>query len=314
MRIGILTFHRALNVGAILQAYASVKLLEGLGHEAFLLDYRCPAIELERLPWRHDRQWARHEPLSYAVKYLPLALARNSRQKAFDAFIAASLPIAPLSAIDSFDYIFIGSDQVWNPALTGGADPYYCGAFSCRSPKIAWAASAGRADALPEGLSDGRFAAISVRESTLAQRLPGSTLLTDPTLMVSPEEWFALAPPSDNGYVLAYAIQEEEKTLAAARQAARKASLPLKIIPRTATWRHPFDHSGPLSFLSLIAGASHVITSSFHGSAFARIYGKPLTITVKEGADERLDQLRRLQDLEKLRSDALTFLHQFSLA
>ena len=132
--------------------------------------------------------------------------------------------------------------------------------------------------------------------------------------MVSPEEWFALAPPSDNGYVLAYAIQEEEKTLAAARQAAREASLPLKIIPRTATWRHPFDHSGPLSFLSLIAGASHVITSSFHGSAFARIYGKPLTITVKEGADERLDQLRRLQDLEKLRSDALTFLHQFSLA
>lgn len=40
MRIGIFTFHRAINYGAVLQAYGLKAYLESLGHEAYVIDYR----------------------------------------------------------------------------------------------------------------------------------------------------------------------------------------------------------------------------------------------------------------------------------
>ena len=39
MRIGILTFHYALNQGAVLQAYALQTYLERLGHQVEFIDY-----------------------------------------------------------------------------------------------------------------------------------------------------------------------------------------------------------------------------------------------------------------------------------
>ena len=43
-KIAILTFHRALNYGANLQAFALQEIV-GTKFEAYILDYRCPAIE-----------------------------------------------------------------------------------------------------------------------------------------------------------------------------------------------------------------------------------------------------------------------------
>ena len=45
MKIGILTFHRAHNYGAVLQAYALVTYLRSIGHEAEIVDYRPESIE-----------------------------------------------------------------------------------------------------------------------------------------------------------------------------------------------------------------------------------------------------------------------------
>ena len=45
MRIGILTFHRANNYGALLQCYALCRALCNLGHNAEVIDYRQPVIE-----------------------------------------------------------------------------------------------------------------------------------------------------------------------------------------------------------------------------------------------------------------------------
>ena len=39
MKIGVLTYHRAENYGALLQAYATKTYLQGLGHEVSFVDY-----------------------------------------------------------------------------------------------------------------------------------------------------------------------------------------------------------------------------------------------------------------------------------
>ncbi|MCM0343634.1 polysaccharide pyruvyl transferase family protein [Bacteroides fragilis] len=44
MKIGIVTFHRATNYGAILQAYALVSYLKSLGHEAEFIDCKSEGI------------------------------------------------------------------------------------------------------------------------------------------------------------------------------------------------------------------------------------------------------------------------------
>ena len=53
MKIGILTFHRAHNYGAVLQAYALVTYLINCGLEAEIVDYRPEAIEGAHgtIPW-----------------------------------------------------------------------------------------------------------------------------------------------------------------------------------------------------------------------------------------------------------------------
>ena len=45
MRIGILTFHRAHNYGAVLQCYALQQILVRRGHDVRIIDYRQPWIE-----------------------------------------------------------------------------------------------------------------------------------------------------------------------------------------------------------------------------------------------------------------------------
>ena len=45
MKIGILTFHRAINYGAVLQCYALQETLKRMGHNVEVIDYRQPMIE-----------------------------------------------------------------------------------------------------------------------------------------------------------------------------------------------------------------------------------------------------------------------------
>lgn len=40
MRIGVLTWYKVVNHGAVLQAYALEKCIENYGHEAIMLDYQ----------------------------------------------------------------------------------------------------------------------------------------------------------------------------------------------------------------------------------------------------------------------------------
>ena len=45
-KIGILTFHRAENFGAVLQAYALQQYVTNLGYDVEIIDYRCKSIEI----------------------------------------------------------------------------------------------------------------------------------------------------------------------------------------------------------------------------------------------------------------------------
>lgn len=50
MRIGIITFHTALNYGAVLQTYATFFTLKSLGCDVKVIDYRAEFNELRFAP------------------------------------------------------------------------------------------------------------------------------------------------------------------------------------------------------------------------------------------------------------------------
>ena len=118
MKIGIVTFHRAWNYGAKLQAYALQKRLNN-NYETTILDYRCERIERQYYSrptgilasLKTCAKWIIHYPIM-RVHYL-----RKLKYKKFDYeyFLTNSKVYTPENietANDDFDAFVAGSDQI----------------------------------------------------------------------------------------------------------------------------------------------------------------------------------------------------------
>ncbi len=322
MKIGILTFHYALNYGAILQAYATCRFLEGLGHQAEIIDYRNPTIEAGYRSFFWSKKALKAAPLEYCWRFLPDYFRRRSRAKSFRRFVIERMNVSFLS--ENYDAVLIGSDQVWNKNITGGYDQHYWGEFPTTAKKVAWCASMNVLEL--DGPQEIRkrlknFDAISVREDSLREMLQPLTdlpvtVLQDPVLLLSSNEWSELAEPYGNfgrPYVLAYPMLCEEEVIQRARKVADEKGIDLIVISKNAG-RKPFrgliQCAGPEDFISLVRGASQIVTSSFHGVAFSLIYGKPYEAVVPEGErNPRIESLvRHAGDLPEFKQQAIDFL------
>lgn len=210
--------------------------------------------------------------------------------------------------LSSKDVIIIGSDQLWNKKITGYYDPFYWADFSkyCNTKVISYAVCMNTDILLAEDLSIIKnklknFSCISVRENSLAHILQPLTSLhinvsLDPTLMVNPDLWKKSVDRTEpqSPYVLVYAILEKNVVIDFAKRFSDYKHLPLKIMSPIAD-AQPFSSSikpsTPNGFLSAIAHASYVITSSFHGLAFSIIYQKDFYVMGNSGKNERMMSL-----------------------
>ena len=307
MKAGILTFHSADSYGAVLQARALVEVLRSLGHDASVIDYAPAYLTKPYRLWRND--WWKH-PVGTA-KNLAASFAVARRRKGFQAF-REGMHLTPFPP-EGFDAVVFGSDQVWNRHLNGGEllwfaqDPVFD-----HTRNIAYAASTGSVP-LPEGVDFGRFHRLSVREpqlqAELATRGFASTLVLDPVLLAGKDVLDALADPCPvkGRYVVAYEVIDNPQVM----QIASSFGLPVVRIasnPRLSGRKQYV----PGEFISLIRGAEHVVASSFHAVAVAKIYGVdviyPPSGTPK---DERILHLLAPEtDLDALRVQSLTFLQE----
>lgn len=307
MKAGILTFHSADSYGAVLQARALVEVLRSLGHDASVIDYAPAYLTKPYRLWRND--WWKH-PVGTA-KNLAASFAVARRRRGFQAF-REGMHFTPFPP-EGLDAVVFGSDQVWNRHLNGGEllwfaqDPVFD-----HTRNIAYAASTGSVP-LPEGVDFGRFHRLSVREprlqAELAARGFASTLALDPVLLAGKEVLDALADPCPvkGRYVVAYEVIDNPQVM----QIASSFGFPVVRIasnPRLSGRKQYV----PGEFISLIRGAEHVVASSFHAVAVAKIYGVdviyPPSGTPK---DERILHLLAPEtDLDALRVQSLTFLQE----
>ncbi len=316
MKVGILTFHRAINYGAVLQCYSLYHTLVKLNCDVEIVDYRPWFVE------RYRRNFVLKEFMespSLLSKFRYIAnrfLSMRNRRKASEvfSFFLRNFNFSPevYSKNDiygRYDIIFYGSDQIWNPTICRGFDDFYWGKGDLKSKKCAYAASIGETRSFEKetwntiSLLLQNFDEIAVREESFCTQLKemlkiSSTWVLDPSLLSSNVFDQLLVKPKEDNYIFLFTVQKEEKEVQTAKLFAEQ--MGCKIIQARAikSFRKADYHNGieymdsisPGEFCGYIKHATLVLTNSFHATAFSVNYNKDFYI-MKNGAQERMNSL-----------------------
>ncbi len=320
MRIGIVTVHSAYNYGAMLQAFATQKVLTEMGHQVQFID--CYPLDLEKsnegrkidftpkglalflLLLMSKKQKKRLERFRKFRARLHLTKRYYSRQEIYDA-------------PPKFDVYMVGSDQVWN--MEHGMSTFnFLDFVKDKIPKkISYASSFGTENIpdeykkkLKELLAD--FSAISVREDDGVKIIKEATgrnsvQVLDPTLLLSENKWeeyIGQKPNVDGGYILIYALANTKESVKLVEALRKRYKLNVIGIPMGQRVPSKFGldlevkDAGPLEFVSLFRHAKVVCTSSFHGLAFAINFEKTLFVVKHPTRNSRLNSMLSLLGLE----------------
>lgn len=334
-KAALITYHAAHNNGSFLQAYATQRKIRQLGCECDIIDFSTP-----RQQYLYDVYKKIHGPKD-VVKNLYALLHHKVIQRRHDDFTAlidSALTLTPEryedpsqmgGFEDRYDVFVSGSDQIWNTDAWDYSDAYLLN-FVHGKPKISYASSMGghildkRGDtALAERyrrlLAD--YRAISVREKTAREYLQpvigrAVTQVIDPTLLLDAGDYEEITAPRlvDGPYIFYYAIDSIELNDSAARavrQYADETGLPVyamftgnKSYGLRKYGFHLLDVAAPNHYLSLIRNADHVLTASFHGTAFSILFEKQFHVVrgIRNGKvnmDDRMSSLLATCGLER---------------
>ncbi len=308
MKIAIVTFHEALNYGAVLQAYALQTHLEKSGHEVSFVNWNFPFTlvkgRLQNCLSRSPRQTFRN--LHDYVLGLRFAQFRKNHLRVGVRQYGSAEDLIRLPP-DADAYI-VGSDQVWNPVFAVGPCEKTLWLRFGRSEvrRIAYAASFGLSHldkTLTSRWSDHAklFDAVSVREKggqRLAGRLgrPDAVVVPDPTHLLSPEDYARIAPthaPMKRPYVFAYIFDTDNgEFLYEVEQTVREvAGLSIRRSRPVSRLRNFLSRGvvGPGKWLSLLRQSQYVVTNSFHGTALSILFHRPFIVVLYQGAAARLN-------------------------
>lgn len=322
MKLGLLTFHRAENFGAVLQCYALQCFLTRMGYMVEVIDYRCPSIERMYHIFNPSILWSRKNVFISFKRYFHRFLYLKERKKKKEKYCSFRNDFLRLSAPvkiypnDDYDAYIVGSDQVWNFGLTSGPDHFYLLNIPIRkgAKRISYAASAELS--VCDGIRRGHyrealqyiadFDSLSVREQELKESI--ETVISkevethiDPTFLLSKVDYerIMISPPK-KGYILVYHLYETKLGSELASLIADKYCKSVveihAIINGRNTRRHYYD-LGPLELLGYVANAETIITTSYHGLALSLIMEKDVYV-INEGVNSRQ---RNLLDRMKLK-------------
>ncbi len=312
LKIGIITFHRAANYGAMLQCFALKTILKLLGYDSVeVIDYRNQAIEnYYNYKWSACLRNISFSPsglkrLLCSTLYTYLCKRRLHNFRLFENkyLIPSKLPYY------NYDYIIFGSDQIWNVGITQDDDTYFGKVDAEKVKKISYAGSLGHGDleafkSKIELLK--QFKSIGVRETKLKQILNdlgiNSSSCLDPTLLLTSECWLnhldlPIKRASIRSSLLVYCIRDKNRTLKAAKKLAMQMNLKLVLFEAIDTLDlrgigNDASYYGPREFVRCFNEADYVITDSFHGTVFSILFHKPfISCRLNDGRDGRADSI-----------------------
>lgn len=327
-RVGILTFHRASNYGAALQAYALRTTISSLGYDCEIVDYGSVGqVKTIRFNFSGVRQFLSSiivfslnfinvEIRYYKFKQFRINYIKTSRKRYINC--------REIKLANSYYDIFCtGSDQVWNLKLSKNDFTYLLDFVKKPRMKFSYAASFGDSkidiryqETYSKLLNE--FDMISVRElsgQNLIKKLNGrdSKITIDPTFLVSRDHWAKLAKGGKRKkpYILCYVIMSDPPGLTDFCKKLKKTTGFDLVRIQNPVLKPDFNFAtnkttGPLEFLSLVKDASIMVTNSFHGTSFSIIFEVPFfTFLFNNERDLRLIEItNKLKLNDRLIRDA----------
>lgn len=302
MKIALLTIWHEKNYGAELQAYATIKLLQGLGHNVQMIDLRLSdrnsksvknvlanAIEsVSPCSHKFGKFWKKHIPTTR--RYHSLTELKNNPPDA--------------------DIYIVGSDQVWNPHITTDFWKIFFLPFGKESIKRISIASSFGQDSFdfPSKVEEisvllSKFDLITCREQSGVQILKDvfkkqSHLVLDPTLLLQSYDNL-IDPKSINqkNTLVYYPLSNDNELTNLACDISNDTGMETininehKTLLKKIVWNRPSIDE----WLRDMAEAKFIITRSFHGVAFSLIFNKNFAVL-----KTRNNRLTRITNLLKL--------------
>ncbi|MGI9229596.1 MAG: polysaccharide pyruvyl transferase family protein [Gammaproteobacteria bacterium] len=292
MRIGILTFHKAINYGAVMQCFALKQYLTGCGHQVDVIDYVPAYLRNQYSVFRKPRRG------------LFVNLNRLLLPFKFRGFYDAALNPFRFSGdwaeIDRyFDCVICGGDQIWNGEITKGVDwNYYAGELK-DVRKLAYAASmaetpfaSGQLQGLAECLRE--FAGIGVRERFAAEQVARFSLpaqiVIDPVFLFDFKGIGIEEPAVAEPYILTFFYQPTVKADRIIQEVKEKTGY--KVMNIGICYQREADRNvpgvTPLEWLGWIRNASFVVTESFHCVSFSVMYQREFAYITRSNRNNRV--------------------------
>lgn len=321
-KIAMITVHRTLNYGTMLQMYACSELFRERGYETETVDYYRS---------RDYRNEDYRSAGAYCKKRIALEGAGGIKGKAVTAakgvllyrdtkrfadicnrFMAEKLTLTkPYESLEALrndppkaDLYCAGSDQIWNSDYNGSVDKAFFLDFAEKGArKISYASSIGKEElsdaegrVFKEALAD--FDAVSVREKSAESILHGlgidAQAVLDPTLTLDIAKWDALCakPVIKEPYLLIYKLKGDDTLDRTAYRIAEEKRLPIVRISFSGMKKEKGETTVVLpeigEFLSLIKNAAYVVTNSFHGTCFSINFSRQFTSVTRQNYNTRI--------------------------
>lgn len=303
MKIGILTFHRAHNYGALLQAFALKSFLNSIGYENvsfvdYWPKYHNKIYKLFNIDYFKSLSLV--DKIKYIIRYLLMYRRRKKRFNIFSNFINGYLCPKTDYKNEVYDLVIYGSDQIWRYQISSdfeGYDPIYFGDKKIQSKrKITYSVSMGEiceSDVLKSLLLKNihEFNSVSVREPDLLNYVKkyykNVCLTIDPVFLLSKDIWIDLIRNKKikcDKYILVYNLQSNKLVEDIALKISKDTGLQIIHIVGSVmnkiSHKNYYEDIGPIDFISFIYNASYVVTSSFHGTAFSLIFNKEIYVSM----------------------------------
>ncbi len=321
-KVGILTFHRAINYGAVLQAYALNESIKNIGYAPVTIDYKNPHIEKIYDPIHFN-----YRSLKSFIGGVLTYNRRQKKKKSFEDFRTKFFVLDQISDLYDKKYIkhlnlykkfLTGSDQVWNYAHTQFDKAYFLDFISDSSKKNSYAASFGF-DWIPvEYVADYKklledFNHISVREeqgAAIIKRLLNrkAEVVLDPTMLLSKNDWVKISEDyrrEKRDYILIYQVATSQSLLDFAVNLSKETNREIICISDALRKRIKATYVagvGPQEFLGLLKNAKYIITNSFHGTAFSINFNKLFFVEMLPPPAKVNSRLENILDTFNLRS------------
>ncbi len=340
--VGIICNYYIKNYGSALQSLALQHILDVKNIPNSVIKYIPSPTKKQRIKILVSQRLKKISNLKVLTKYLKsknqqkkdrqYILNMDVRNKAFDRFVSETMHFSNeysdkqdiLNDIDKYKCMLLGSDQLWCPSdlITGYHTLNW---IPDHKYKATYATSFGVASlsgqlrkTVKNDIS--KINSISVRETSGAKIIEegtgiSPTVVLDPTLLLSEDEWNTLIPEKkivDEKYIFCYFLANNEDHKKWAKELSQKTGCKIITLPHLES----YDISGkefgdiqlwdvtPGDFVNLIRNAEYVLSDSFHVSIFSILHRKRFLVFERysrnssDSRNTRIDNLLNITGLQ----------------